>query len=129
MEDAAHDQSKGVVSGNLFINTDHVRQALYRKKIMEYQKDKDVVKSVKLWFKDIEDKGGKTMFVEDATLTGFAYGWCTKFQRKVNVVHAGSIHTWLLRPCKIIYHSLFLHLARSCPRTPISTALTQLTRQ
>ncbi|OAQ30166.1 hypothetical protein K457DRAFT_137269 [Linnemannia elongata AG-77] len=57
MEDAAHDRSKGVVSGNLFINTDHVRQALYRKKIMEYQKDKNVVKSVKLWFKDIEDKG------------------------------------------------------------------------
>lgn len=57
MEDAAHDRSKGVVSGNLFINTDHVRQALYRKKIMEYQKDKNVVKSVKLWFRDIEDKG------------------------------------------------------------------------
>ncbi|KAF9536156.1 hypothetical protein EC957_012347, partial [Mortierella hygrophila] len=40
---------------------------------MDYQKDKDVVKSVKLWFKEIEDKGGKTMFVEDATLTGFAH--------------------------------------------------------
>jgi len=93
MEDAAHDRSKGVVSGNLFINTDHVRQAFYRKKRMGYQKDKDVVKSVKLWFKEIEDKGGKTMFVEDATLTGFAYGWCTKFQLKVNVVHADSIHT------------------------------------
>ncbi|KAG0351455.1 hypothetical protein BGZ54_003249, partial [Gamsiella multidivaricata] len=34
------------------------------------------------WFKEIEDKGGKTMFIEDATLTGFAYGWCTKFQLK-----------------------------------------------
>jgi hypothetical protein len=93
MEEAPHGCSKGAVSGNLFINTNHVRQALYRKKRMDYQKDKDVVKSVKLWFKEIEDKGGKTMFVEDATLTGFAYGWCTKFQLKVNVVHAGSIHT------------------------------------
>jgi hypothetical protein len=88
MEDALHDYSNGVVSGNLFINTDHVRQALYQKKIAEHQKDKDVAKSVKLWFKEIEDKGGKTMFVDDATLTGFAYGWCTKFQLKVNAVHA-----------------------------------------
>ncbi|KAF9137410.1 hypothetical protein BG015_002733, partial [Linnemannia schmuckeri] len=53
------------------------------KREMGYQKDKDVVKSVKLWFKEIENKGGKTMFVEDATVTGFAYGWFTKFQLKV----------------------------------------------
>jgi hypothetical protein len=98
------------------------------KKRMDYQKDKDVVKSVKLWFKEIEDKGGKTMFVEDATLTGFAYGWCTKFQLKVNVVHADSIHT----NSSIIQEYLsgfFLHCFRPCPRTPISTAWTRLTRQ
>ncbi|KAI8594710.1 hypothetical protein EDD21DRAFT_421400 [Dissophora ornata] len=83
MEDAAHDRSKGVVSGNLFINTSHIRQVFSRKNRMSYQKDKDVVRSVKLWFREIEGKGGKTMFVEDATLTGFAYGWCTKFQLMV----------------------------------------------
>ncbi|KAF8930864.1 hypothetical protein BGZ47_000346 [Haplosporangium gracile] len=39
---------------------------------MDYQRDKDVVKSVKFWFRKTEDKGGKSMFVEDATLIRFA---------------------------------------------------------
>ncbi|KAF9432124.1 hypothetical protein BGZ76_011236 [Entomortierella beljakovae] len=64
MEDAPHNYSNGVVSA-------------------EHQKDKNVAKSVKLWFKEIEDKSGKTMFVDDATLTGFEYGWCTKFQLEI----------------------------------------------
>jgi len=58
MEDVANCHSKEVVSGSLFINIDHVRQALYRKKRMDYQKDKDVVKSIKLWFREIEDVTG-----------------------------------------------------------------------
>ncbi|KAG0048436.1 hypothetical protein BGZ83_006593 [Gryganskiella cystojenkinii] len=44
-----------------------------------YHKDHGAVKRVQLWLKEIEDKGGKTMFVEDATLTGFTYWWRTKF--------------------------------------------------
>lgn len=105
MEDVPYNHSFGIASGNLFIEPGHVRQILSRKKRMEYQKDKCVAKSVKLWFKEIEDKGGKTMFVEDSALTGFEYGWCTNFQLKVNHVAADSI--------RFGFSSMYDHLSRS----------------
>ncbi|KAF9932456.1 hypothetical protein FBU30_008159 [Linnemannia zychae] len=46
---------------------------------MHYQKDSSVTRSVKFWFKEIEDKNGKTMFVEDASLAGFALGWLSYY--------------------------------------------------
>ncbi|KAF9427925.1 hypothetical protein BGZ94_003820 [Podila epigama] len=58
MEGAGSDLAKGVVSGNMFINADHVRRAVCKKICEEYQKDKDVVRSVKLWFHKIEGGGG-----------------------------------------------------------------------
>jgi hypothetical protein len=60
-----------------------VRHALYRDRVKRYQMDKDVVQSIKSWFKKIEEEGGKTMLNVNVHSTGFAFGWCSSFQLKV----------------------------------------------
>ncbi|KAF9964847.1 hypothetical protein BGZ73_001701, partial [Actinomortierella ambigua] len=71
----------GTVPNGFHITYDSVRGALYRHKAELYQKDKDVVKSVKLWLEDVERKGGKTLFKPEYQ-RGFLVAWTSAFQRK-----------------------------------------------
>jgi hypothetical protein len=64
----------------------HVRDALYRERMKRSQKSPDVVKSVEIWFKDITEKGGKTLFLPSHS-DGFLFGWCSAFQLKVKRLH------------------------------------------
>ncbi|KAI8595199.1 hypothetical protein EDD21DRAFT_420903, partial [Dissophora ornata] len=72
-----------IMPSSLLIVQDEVRYALFKDRVIRYLMDEDVVKSVKSWFKKIEEEGGKTMFNADVYSTGFAYGWCTSFQLKL----------------------------------------------
>ncbi|KAF8959010.1 hypothetical protein BGZ46_001844, partial [Entomortierella lignicola] len=66
-----------------FIKYNDLRHALYRNRIKDSQKKKNVTESVTCWINVIKDKGGKGIFFDDLSIDGkkhFLIAWSTKFQ-------------------------------------------------
>jgi len=66
---------------------DDVRTVAYRQKIKSSRKSLNPSLSVKLWLDQIEQEGGKSMFIEQVPEFSdhFVFAWSTKFQLKVSL--------------------------------------------
>jgi len=68
------------------ISYQHFRKAIYRQETSECRKAEEMVKSVRLWMEQIEQEGGKTLFmeqIEDSRPDSFIIAWSTPFQLEV----------------------------------------------
>jgi len=82
----------------LSISQNDARAALYRRRIREWQKDKDPVKSIELWLQAIREKGGRTLFERNRRQQvdgSFLVAWCTSFQLEVSYAK-NNRHAWIL---------------------------------
>jgi hypothetical protein len=83
MEEQTKKTGETVIPSGLLMLQEHVRYALYTRRVKSYKYHQDIMESVKVWFQNIEAQGGKTMFRADVNLSRLAFAWCTAFQLKV----------------------------------------------
>lgn len=66
---------------------DDVRTVAYRQRTKVSRKSLDPTLSVKLWLDQIEQEGGKSLFIDQVPdfPDHFVFAWSTKFQLRVGV--------------------------------------------
>ena len=92
------EQGKENLPPGFLINYDHIRGGMYRARTKASQKDKDVVKSVEKWIKQIEEDKGRGIFLDkiDEDPKHFMIAWCSAFQLQVmlcNIINESLHHT------------------------------------